>query len=216
MDLRRLRHTYDARAASYDRTVGLGERVLVGGLRRAFGMELRGAVLEVAVGSGLNLPFYGPAVERAVGLDLSGAMLARARARGRAEDAALPIRLVQGNAQRLPFPDGAFDTVAVSLALCTVPDPGATLQEMARVCRSGGRVLLLEHVRSPVPPVAWLQRLLSPVQERFIGCHLARETVTTLREAGFTVRSERRRLLGVFRLVVADPPPDGGGTDAAA
>jgi len=214
MDLRRLRQTYDARAASYDRTVGLGERVLVGGLRRAYGAELRGDVLEVAVGSGLNLPSYGDEVARAVGLDLSGAMLGRAR--NRAEEAGRTIRLVQGNAQRLPFPDGAFDTVAVSLALCTVPDPGEALREMARVCRPGGRVVVLEHVRSPVPPVAWLQRLLSPAQERYIGCHLDRETVTTLQEEGFTVRSERRRLLGVFRLVVTDPPSRDGSTDGTS
>lgn len=205
MELGRIRAVYDRRAAGYDRTVGRGERVLVGGLRRAFGAELRGEVLEVAVGSGLNLPHYPEAVTRAVGVDLSRGMLVEARAAGR-DRVAGGVALAQMDAQRLAFRDGSFDTVAVSLALCTVPDPAAALRELARVCRPGGRVVLLEHVRSPVAPVAWLQRALSPLQERFIGCHLARETVATLRASGFTVESERRRLFGVFRLVVARPP----------
>jgi ubiquinone/menaquinone biosynthesis C-methylase UbiE len=200
----RLRATYDRLAPGYDRSVGFGERLLLGDLRRAYGAELRGETLEVAIGSGLNLPHYPAAVTRAVGADLSGGMLRQAR--GRAAALGRAIALVQADAERLPFPAASFDTVGVSLALCTVPDPVAALGEVARVCRPDGRVVLLEHVRSPVAPVAALERLLSPLQERYIGCHLTRETVDTLREEGFTVVSEQTRLAGVFRLVVARLP----------
>lgn len=210
MNRERLRAVYDRRAAVYDRSVGRGERVLLGDLRRAFGAELRGETLEVAVGSGLNLPDYAPAVSRAVGVDLSGGMLAQAR--GRAAAAGRPIALAQADAQRLPFPDARFDTVAISLALCTVPDPAAALAELARVCRPDGRVVLLEHVRSPVWWVAGLERLLSPLQERLIGCHLTRETIDLAQNLGFTIESERSRLRGVFRLVVARPPRPGLGS----
>ena len=208
MDIGRLRAVYDRRAASYDRSVGLAERIALGGLRRAFGAELRGETLEVAVGSGLSLPHYAPAVGRAVGVDLSGGMLGQARLRAAA--LGRPVAIAQADAQRLPFPDASFDTVAVSLALCTIPEPAVALREVARVCRPEGRVVLLEHVRSPVVPISALQRLLSPLQERFIGCHLDRETVDVVRRLGFTVESERRRLFAVFRLIVARPPGAGG------
>lgn len=207
MNLRRLQDVYDLRAATYDRTIGRGERIALGGLRRAFGAELRGDVLEVAVGSGLNLPYYTAAVRRAVGVDLSGGMLRHARAR--AAELGRPVALAQMDAQRLAFRDDRFDTVAVSLALCTIPDPEAALRELARVCRPEGRVVLLEHVRSPVWPVSVAQRLLTPLQERFIGCHLTRRTVDVARALGFGIESERTRLFGVFRLVVARPPPRG-------
>jgi len=205
VNLGQIRAVYDRRARTYDRTVGCGERVLLGGLRRAFGAELRGATLEVAVGSGLNLPHYGPDVDRAVGVDLSRGMLWEARQR--VATLARPVALVQMDAQRLAFPAASFDTVAISLALCTVPDPAAALRELARVCKSGGRVVLLEHVRSPYWPVALLQHAVSPLQERFIGCHLTRETEKTLRHLGFTIISEHTRLFGIFRLLVATPPP---------
>jgi ubiquinone/menaquinone biosynthesis C-methylase UbiE len=201
----RLRRIYDDLAPDYDRKVGPSERVLLGDFRRAFGAELRGRTLDVAIGSGLNLPYYPDRVTDAVGTDLSAAMLHAAAER--AEQLERPIRLVQADAQRLPFPDAAFDTVAVSLALCTVPDQAAALREMARVCRPNGRIVLLEHVISPVWPLAWLQRLATPFQARAIGCHFDRDTIGTARRLGLAIESDRARLFGIFRLVVAQPPP---------
>lgn len=200
----RIRAIYERRAATYDRTVGFGERWLLGNLRQTFGTALRGETLEVAIGTGLNLPYYTAAVTDAVGIDLSPGMLSRARER--AGDLSVAISLVSGDADRLPFADASFDTVAISLALCTVPEPAVALQEMARVCRPDGRIVLLEHVRSPVGLVYGAERLLSPLQERLIGCHLTRETIDTARKLGFTIESEERRLFAVFRLVVARPP----------
>ncbi len=200
----RIRRIYDKRAAAYDRTVGRGERLLLGDLRRRFGALLRGRTLEVAVGSGLNLPYYADVVSSVIAVDLSGGMLRQTGRR--AAELGRPVGLVQMDAERLAFPDASFDTVAISLALCTVPQPEAALRELARVCRPEGRIVLLEHVRSPNRPLAFLQRLVSPLQERALGCHLDRATIDTLRAMGFTVESEQRRLFGIFRLVVGRPP----------
>lgn len=200
----RIRRIYDDRAATYDRSIGVTERILLGPLRREFGARLRGETLEIGVGSGLNLPYYASAVTRAVGIDLSSEMLALAEQR--AAGMPFPVTLLQGDAEALPFPDDSFDTVAISLALCTVPDPVMALREMARVCRPDGRVVMLEHVLSPVPPVAVAERLLSQLQERAMGCHLDRETIGLARSLGFAILEERQRLFGVFRLVVARPP----------
>ena len=83
------------------------------------------------------------------------------------------------------------------------------LREMARVCAPGGRVVLLEHVLSPVWPVSSLQRFFTPAQTRAIGCRFDRETIDFLRQEGFTVESEERRRIGIVRLVVARPPSPG-------
>lgn len=202
MNLTRIRNIYDQRASTYDKTVGFSEKLLLGNLRREFAAELRGNTLEIAIGSGLNLPGYPAEVTRAVGVDLSHGMLREARQRGRSDG---DLLLAQMDAQHLAFPDASFDTVAVSLALCTIPDPVVALHEIARVCRPGGRIVLLEHVRSPLLPVSMVQRLLSPVQERFIGCHLDRETISLVQRLGFRIVSERRHLFGIFRLVVMEP-----------
>ena len=204
----RIRRIYDNRAATYDRSVGLSERILLGPFRREFGARLRGETLEIGIGSGLNLPFYTPAVTHATGIELSAEMLALAKQR--ADGLPFPVALIQGDAEGLPFSDASFDTVAVSLALCTVPDPGRALREMARVCRPDGRIVMLEHVLSSVRPVAALERLLSPLQERALGCHLNRKTIALARSRGFAILDERQRLFGVFRLVVARPPQTGG------
>lgn len=203
----RVRAIFDRRAATYDRTVGLGERLLLGDLRRRFGALLRGRTLEIGAGTGLNLPYYSPAVTQVVTVDLSSGMLRVLR--NRATELKLPVSVAQMDAERLAFPDGSFDTVAVSMALCTVERPERALREMARVCAPGGRVVLLEHVRSPVWPVSSLQRLVSPAQTRAIGCHFDRETIDLLRQEGFTVESEERRRIGIVRLVVARPPAPG-------
>jgi ubiquinone/menaquinone biosynthesis C-methylase UbiE len=199
-----IRAAYDNKAATYDRTAGRSEHLMLGDFRRRFGAELTGSTLEIAIGSGLNLPYYTSAVTRAVGIDLSHEMLEQARSR--AAEVGRPIDLLQMDAQQLAFPDGRFDTVAISLSLCTVPDPAAALREMARVCRPDGTIVLLEHVLSPIWPVAVLERLFSPLQERVIGCHLDRQTIDLARTLGFRIDREERRLASVIRLVIARPP----------
>ena len=200
----RIRRLYDDRAATYDRSLGIGERLLLGRFRQAFGALLSGETIEVGIGSGLNIPFYSAAVTRAVGVDLSQRMLQHAKER--AARLGIPFALVQADAEALPFPDAAFDTVAISLALCTIPDPVRALRELGRICRPGGRIVMLEHVRSTARPLAALQRTLSPMNERTIGCHLDRDTIDLTRSLGFSIDETRSRLFDSVQLVVVRPP----------
>jgi ubiquinone/menaquinone biosynthesis C-methylase UbiE len=205
MKTEQIQDVYDQHAPTYDRSSRLTERLVVDALRQEFGQQMRGTTLEIAIGSGLSLPYYSPDVTRAVGIDLSAGMLAEARKRARS--LGREIELIQMDAERLAFPDNAFDTAGISLALCTVPRPEVALAEIARVCKPDGTALFLEHVRSPHWPVYAVERMISPSQERSVGCSWVRDTVGSIRQAGFQVRSDQSRLLGIFRLVVATPPP---------
>ncbi|HLB28788.1 MAG TPA: class I SAM-dependent methyltransferase, partial [Dehalococcoidia bacterium] len=113
--------------------------------------------------------------------------------------------LVAADAETLPFADGSFDTVLCSLSLCTIPDPVAVLREMKRLLRPGGRILLLEHVLSPLRPIAWLQHRLSPVNVRRVGCHLDRDASRYVNIAGLTIVERESHILGLLQLIVAAP-----------
>ncbi|HIP87431.1 MAG TPA: class I SAM-dependent methyltransferase [Anaerolineales bacterium] len=163
--------------------------------RRAFSLD-RGDVLELGVGTGVNLPFYGARV-RVTAIDANPQMLQRAtRRRTQAS-----IRFVQADVHRLPFADGTFDTVTGSLLLCSVEAPPRVLSEVRRVLRAGGRLVLLEHTRG-TGLGAWLTDRIHPLWYKWNGvCHFNRETAPTVVEAGFREVREERRLLGIVRRI---------------
>jgi ubiquinone/menaquinone biosynthesis C-methylase UbiE len=211
----RVQAIYDDIAPSWDARQGLVERRLMGdGMRRALARELRGCVLELGTGTGATLPFAheNPAVTSFTGTDLSAGMLAQARQKWDAlvaQDQSgqpFPATFKTMDATRLAFPDATFDTVTASLMLCTVPDPAQTLREMARVCTPDGRIVLLEHVRAPNPLLAGIQKILTPMQERMLGCHLDRPTDRLVRDLGFRIERTEARFFRVFQLIVARPP----------
>lgn len=150
---------------------------------------LAGRVLEVGAGNGLNLPHYGPAA-RVVAMEPEPHMLRRAARRARAMPR--PAELVRAVAEELPFPDGAFDAVVASLVLCSVEDPERAVSELRRVLVPGGVVRFFEHVRARDPRLARRQdRWQRPYGYLSGGCHMNRDTVGTLRGAGFAVRFRR-------------------------
>ncbi len=143
-----------------------------------------GRVLEIGVGSGLNLPLYGAGVAEVVGLDPSPALLAKAAVA--AEQCRMPAALVEGSAEALAFDGGSFDTVVSTWSLCTIPDAGRALAEVRRVLRPGGALLFVEHGRAPEPGVARWQDRLDPLWTRIAGgCHLNRPMDVMLMDAGF-------------------------------
>jgi ubiquinone/menaquinone biosynthesis C-methylase UbiE len=206
-DIDRVRAIYDRLSRDWDRREAAGERLLMGPhLRKNLGQALRGDVLEIGSGTGATFDAVDwDRVTSFTATDLSAGMLDQARQRPSA--AGRPIAFRQIEATSLPFPNRSFDTVTTSLTLCTVPDPERTLREMSRVCRPDGRIVLLEHVRAPNPALAWLQAKLTPAQVRRMGCHLDRPTDGLVREMGFPVERDDRRLFSIFRLIVLRPLP---------
>jgi ubiquinone/menaquinone biosynthesis C-methylase UbiE len=206
-----IRRRYDALARWYDLLEGVPEVCGVNRLRRELLQRASGQVLEVAVGTGKNLRYY-PKTCQITGVDLSPGMLARARKR--ADRLGLKATFIEMDAEALDFPGHSFDTVVDTLALCTFSDPVAVLREMARVCRSDGRILLLEHGRSDRRWLGgWQDRHADRHARRFC-CHWNRQPLDLVRLAGLTPRAARRTFFGIFHVLEVTPiasPLDGCG-----
>jgi len=153
--------------------------------RRLIGAA-EGRVLEVGIGSGLNLPLYGPSVRSVIGLDPSHELLRMAR--DRAATAPIAVELLEGSAEIVPLDDASIDTVVTTWTLCTIPDAPRALSELRRVLRPGGALLFVEHGRAPEPGVARWQDRLDPMWRRVAGgCHLNRKIDDLISGAGFQI-----------------------------
>ncbi|HEX2234441.1 MAG TPA: class I SAM-dependent methyltransferase [Thermoleophilaceae bacterium] len=200
-----LRRLYDATwgrmfALGYDRFQQRSEALGVREQRARFLSEARGRCLEIGSGTGLNLDRW-PEVDELVLSEPDPHMAARLRRKVAAGGRRAEV--VEAPAEDLPFPDGSFDTVAVTYVLCTVPDVPAALREIDRVLRPGGRLLFLEHVRSPDPGLArWQDRLHGPWYLFGNGCHCNRDTLAAIGESPLELeRAERGEVPGAVPLV---------------
>jgi ubiquinone/menaquinone biosynthesis C-methylase UbiE len=143
-----------------------------------------GRVLEIGIGSGLNLPFYSRNVERLIGLDPSPKLLSMVRRNLRPD--APSLELIEGSAEAIPLENNSVDTVVTTWTLCSIPDASRALSEMHRVLRPTGRLLFIEHGRAAEPNVRWWQDHLTPVWKRIGGgCHLNRAIQSLIEDAGF-------------------------------
>jgi ubiquinone/menaquinone biosynthesis C-methylase UbiE len=142
-----------------------------------------GRVLEIGIGSGLNLPFYTPSVQHVIGLDPSPRLLEMARGAQRRN---LPVDFIEGSAEGIPLEKASIDTVVTTWTLCSIPDADRALREMHRVLKPAGRLLFVEHGRAPDPNVVWWQDRLTPIWKRLGGgCHLNRAIGSLIEGAGF-------------------------------
>ncbi len=201
-----VRGFYDKTAGRYNRQISLFERILFGDGRQWVCSQTNGDVLELAAGTGRNLRHYPPEV-RLTAIELSPEMLELARGQATIHRPDVDLRL--GDAQRLEFLDASFDTVTCTLGLCTIPDDRAAVREVKRVLRPGGRFILLEHVRSPIPRVRAVERRLEPLMLRFEHDHLLREPLDHLRAEGFEIERLERSKLGIVERVTARKPAAG-------
>ena len=199
----KLRRYWDKHAHRYDRQMQFWERRLFGDTRAWVCQQATGEVLEVAIGTGLNLPFY-PEGVRLTGVDFSPAMLAQAR--DQALKLGRTVELIEGDAQALDLPDSSFDTVVSTFSLCSVPDDRQAIAEMRRVLRPGGRLLLADHVASSAPWARAVQRLLELVTVSLGEEHFLRRPAEYLPAAGFEVERQERFKLGIMERLAARKP----------
>ena len=193
-----IRRVYDATwgrvfARGYEFFLRQSEEAGLRDMRAALLSDASGRTLEVGAGTGFNLEHYPEAVTELVLTEPFGPMADQLRAK--IGDSGRPAEVVEAPGEALPFPDDSFDTVALTLVLCTIPDPAAALREIARVLKPGGRFLFLEHVRSEEPGLAkWQDRLHGPWFAFGHGCHCNRDTLATIESSPLEVeRAGERR-----------------------
>lgn len=204
-------HRYwDKKAHNYDREMQFFERTLFRDSRSWACGQATGHVLEVAVGTGLNLSAY-PDDVTLTGVDLSDAMLDGARTR--ATQLGSTVTLLQGDAHCLAFDDASFDTVVCTFGLCAIPDTDVAISEMHRVLRPEGRLILVDHIESPSRAGRLVQRVLETLTVPLAGEHFLRRPLTKVRQAGFDIEQVQRFGLGLVERLVArkrsveDTPP---------
>jgi ubiquinone/menaquinone biosynthesis C-methylase UbiE len=145
-----------------------------------------GRVLEIGIGSGLNLPFYGSQVQEILGLEPSHTLVAMTRRAARQSSSA--VTLIEGSAETIPLDDRSVDTVVTTWTLCTIPEALQALGEMRRVLKSGGQLLFVEHGLAPEESVQKWQHRLTPIWKRIGGgCHLNRRIRSLIETAGFRI-----------------------------
>jgi ubiquinone/menaquinone biosynthesis C-methylase UbiE len=185
----------------YNGFMWIGEQLGLLRLRRHLLQQAQGQILELGVGTGINLPLYraAQAAQMVVGLDVHRARLAGTVER---QPAVWPTAVLQANAQRLPFPSNSFDTVVATLVFCSIPHPDVALAEVGRVLRPNGRFLLLEHVRGQGPIsrrlTDWLHPAWYALQRE---CHLNRETAVAVAQAGFHIEQISTHGWGVLQMI---------------
>lgn len=160
-------------------------------LRAACVPKASGEVLEIGIGSGLNLPFYSSEARRVHGVDPSAELQRLARKRAAGHSAEIDF-VLQSADEPLPFGDASMDTVVMTWTLCSIPNPPKALGEMRRVLKSTGRLIFIEHGRSPDRGVAAWQDRLTPAWKRIGGgCHLNRKVDELIEQAGFQMQELR-------------------------
>ncbi|GAT07943.1 class I SAM-dependent methyltransferase [Mycolicibacterium novocastrense] len=197
-------HRYwDKKSRNYDKEMKFFDRHLFGDSRAWACGQATGKVLEVAVGTGLNLEAY-PHDITLTGIDLSDAMLDIARRR--ATDLGRTATLQQADAHRLPFDDASFDTVVCTFGLCAIPDHTRAIAEMIRVLRPGGRLILVDHIASTSRVARAAQRGLEIVTVPLGGEHFLRRPLNHVRAAGFDIEQSQRFKLGLVERLIARKP----------
>lgn len=174
-------------ARVYDRLTGPMEKQ-IGEHRDVLLTGLSGRVVEIGAGNGMNFRHYPATVEEVVAVEPERYL--RAKAEQAAQHAPTRVTVLDATADPLPFGDGEFDAAVASLVLCTVPDPGRALAELRRVLKPGGELRFIEHVRSPNPRKAGIQRRLDStgIWPRISGgCNCSRDTLTAITTAGFEI-----------------------------
>lgn len=200
-----VRARYNRVARFYDLEQLIEEPLVFGRLRTALwrGAPATGKILEVGVGTGVNMKHY-PSAASVEAIDISDRMLAKAKMRAEREGADVTLSLM--DTQHLEFGEQTFDAVVATCVFCSVPDPIAGLREVHRVLKPGGRLLLLEHVRSGNRLVGKVMDIINPIAVRMSGANINRRTLENLQAAGFVDLDVESHMFGLIKTIRAQMP----------
>jgi ubiquinone/menaquinone biosynthesis C-methylase UbiE len=199
----KIRKRYDRISPYYDPMEFLLEKIFFSRWRREIFDSLDGeTILEVGVGTGKNMDFY-PVGKPITAIDFSPGMLSRARRKAR--EKRVNVEFVDMDVQDLQFGDQFFDTIVATFVFCSVPGPIRRFQEIKRVCKKGGKIFLLEHVRPEGTLLGKIFDLLNPITVKFMGVNINRNTVTNIERAGLHLLEEKNLFRDVVKLIVANP-----------
>lgn len=192
----KIRKRYNRMARAFDLTEAMMEKGKMSQWRELVWKEAKGKVLEVGVGTGKNIQYYPDHVE-VTAIDFSEKMLKRAKEKAKKLGRYVDLRLM--DAQKLDFSDESFDTVITTCVFCSVPDPIKGLEEIKRVCKKDGQIIMLEHVRSKNPLVGAIMDFLNPIVVRIVGANINRNTVENLKDAGINVETEKDLMMDIVK-----------------
>jgi len=204
MTVHKLQSAYDKIADQYEKKIWFDQHVFgVARLRKKLLSKATGKILEVACGTGQNLPLFAPN-SKITAVDLSPKMLELARAN--AINFGLNVNFAVMNAEKLEFADESFDTVVSTLSTCTFPNPVKALQEIKRVCRPDGLILLLEHGHSNMP---WMARYQDRNEDQHYqdhaGCRWNQDPLDLVQSVGLKILKSKRSILGMFHSMEVRP-----------
>lgn len=168
------------KAYLYDNLMSILEKKRLCHERKLLLENIHGKIIELGVGTGVNFEFYTD--NEVVAVEPDEVLRAEAKKKAGSKD----IKIISSSAEELPFEDNTFDTVLITLALCTIPDPDKALKEAGRVCKPGGKLLILEHIKNENRFLFMLQNILTPIWKKFaMGCHLNRDTLSVIKDNNF-------------------------------
>lgn len=197
------RSRYERIAPLYDTMEILAERSYAEWRTRLWSAVKGPKVLEIGVGTGKNFPYYPPDVS-VTGIDLTPGMLRRAERRAVELDVDVDLRL--GDVQTLEFPDNSFDEVVTTFVFCSVPNPVLGFKEVARVLKPGGKLLMLEHMRSEKPLLGTLMDLANPIVVRMMGANINRQTLDNVQAGNLEIEFLENMGAGdIFKFIKATP-----------
>lgn len=192
---------YNRIASTYDHMEGFVERAYFSKWRRLQWSKVEGRhILEVGVGTGKNFPYY-PANADITAIDFSDEMLKRAGERAKRQK--VKVQLLQMDVQSLDFEDNSFDSVVATFVFCSVPDPIQGLNEISRVCKPGGKIVLLDHVLHSNVILGTIMSFASPLVVRLMGANINRRTVNNVIRSGLILEKVTELGVGIFKLIEA-------------
>lgn len=188
----KIRSRYDRVSGVYDLFEQPMEMMALRRYRNGIMKELKGKVLEVGIGTGKNIPYYPDNID-VTAIDFSSRMLERAKIK--AENLNKKVNILLMDVQQMDFPDNIFDCVFTTCVFCSVPDPVQGLKEIRRVCKPGGQIIMIEHVRSEKKVIGAFMDMINPVIVNLYGANINRRTINNIKTAGF-ISVEEINLMG--------------------